>query len=306
MIIFNYLVFPGFLFAIIIGLLTVWYDRKITARVQWRVGPPWYQGFADILKLFAKETFIPATAKRTGFVLAPFIGFSTALLVAAMLGVAGMYPKMSFTGDIIVLWYLLMIPSIAIIFGSSASGNPISQVGSSREMKLFMSYELPFVIILFSIAAKAHSLSIGGIIEYQRANGANLWSLSGVIGFVVAIISTQAKLGLVPFDIPEAEGELASGIMLEYSGSLLAIFKLMKALLLYTLPLFLITVFLGGMNLQGFGILWFIIEYLLIVFIISLIRNTNPRLRIDQAMNLFWEILTPLAILSGILSYVGL
>ncbi|MDH5684729.1 MAG: NADH-quinone oxidoreductase subunit H, partial [candidate division WOR-3 bacterium] len=108
---------------------------------------------------------------------------------------------------------------------------------------------------------------------------------------------TQAKLGYVPFDIPEAEQEIMAGPFLEYSGASLAMFRLTRAMMLFLLPLFLITLFWGG-----FANFWAIPKFLLIVVLIVLIKNTNPRLRIDQALKFFWIGLGGLAIISMILA----
>jgi len=304
--IFYFLIFPGFLFTAVAGLLTGWLDRKITARVQWRVGPPWYQNFADIIKLLIKEVIVPREANKFVFLFAPLVGIAGTTLVATLLGLANWNTEKSFIGDLVVLWYLLTLPTIALIIGSSASGNPLAGVGASREMKLLLSYELPFVISILVVVMKAKTLSLGGIINYQGLNGAFLNHLSGIIAFIVALFCVQAKLGLVPFDIPEAETELAGGIVIEYSGAPLALIKLTKNMLMFILPIFLITLFWGGVHLRGLGWLWTLIKYCVIVLLITLIRNTNPRLRIDQAMRFFWLWMNLLAIIALILSYKGL
>src|SRR4030043_399407 len=91
---FNYLIFPGFLFSACVGLIAGWLDRKVTARIQWRVGPPWYQNFTDIIKLLGKETIVPVGTKTT-FLLAPWLGLLSAVLVAAILGRVIIYPQES-------------------------------------------------------------------------------------------------------------------------------------------------------------------------------------------------------------------
>jgi len=304
---FYYLIFPGFAFAATVGLLTAWVDRKVTARVQYRVGPPWYQSFADVVKLLGKEVILPENARKTGFLLAPIIAFTASSMAAAMLGIYNWNWNAGFVGDIIVFWYFLAIPALMLILGAGSSGNPLSAVGSSREIKLLLSYELPFVIILTMLIFRAGTLSIGEILKYQFAHGPLLYSVSGVIGFIVVLLCVQAKLGLVPFDMPEAETELGGGVLYDYSGAALAGFKLSKAILLYTLPVFLITLFWGGIQIgNGIGLLWGFLKYLLIIVLITLIRNTNPRLRIDQAIRFFWGKLTILAIIAFILQAIGL
>ena len=146
----SYLIFPGFLFSAVIGLIAGWIDRKVTARIQWRVGPPWYQNFVDFLKLLGKETILPRDNKIT-FLLAPLVGLISVSLVATILGKVLINPLESFLGDLIVVLYLLIIPAIAIILGASSSGNPLASTGVSREMKLVLAYELPFILAVVTV-----------------------------------------------------------------------------------------------------------------------------------------------------------
>ena len=205
----------------VLGFLSKWIDRKVTARIQWRVGPPWYQPFADFLKLLGKETLVPETARRSGFLLAPLIGFGALVAASFILWQTILTPAQSFVGDLIVVYYLLLIPSIAIIWGGSSSGSPIGAIGASREMKLIIGYELPLAIALLVPVIKAgYSFRLSDITAYQASNGMFLGSLSGGLAFVVALLTIQAKLGLVPFDIAEAETEILR--VLEHDGYLRA------------------------------------------------------------------------------------
>jgi NADH-quinone oxidoreductase subunit H len=294
-----YIIFPGFIFASIAGLLTVWLDRKVSARVQWREGPPWYQGFADIGKLLYKEVIVPEEAFGSGFIAAPLFGLAAVTLAVTILCVSFFGISEGFIGDIIVVWYLFAIPAIALVYIGSTSGNPLSSVGVSREIKLLLSYDLPMAIVIVMIALKAGSFSISGIMEWQRLNGSNISNWYGIIAFVVAIFCIQAKLGRVPFDLPEAETELGSGILLELSGGVLAAYELSKAIMLFGLPMFLIILFWGK------GIIGGILMYLLIVVLLILIKNTNPRVRIDHAMKYFWGWMSGAAVLAAILAHLG-
>jgi len=258
-----YFVFPGFIFASVVGLLTVWLDRKVSARIQWRYGPPWYQGFADIGKLLYKEVIIPEEAFGSGFMAAPLFGLASVTLAITILCVSFFGMSEGFIGDIIVVWYLFAIPAIALIYMGSTSGNPLSSVGVSREIKLLLSYDLPMIIVIVMMASKAGSFSIGAIMDWQRVNGSNISSWSGIIAFAVAIFCIQAKLGRVP------------------------------------LPIFLIILFWGK------GIIGGILMYLLIIVLLILIKNTNPRVRIDHAMKYFWGWMSGAAIIAGILAHFG-
>ncbi len=291
---------------IVLGLAFRWVDRLVTARVQWRVGPPWYQPGADILKLMGKETLMPTTARGTGFLLAPLVAVAASTVAAAILWRAVLSPQSTFLGDLIVVIYLLTIPAIMTIAGASASGSPHASFGAAREIKLLLSYELPMVIAMMTAVARTGwSLRLGGILEAQ-AQAPVVLSVSGAIAMVVAILCMQAKLGLVPFDMAEAECEIMSGVYVEYSGPSLAMFLVSNAMLLALLPLLIIVVFWGGLNTGAWwGWLTFAGKYVLLVALATLIRNTNPRLRIDQAVRFFWFYLTPLAILAAALAIVG-
>ncbi|MCM8781303.1 MAG: NADH-quinone oxidoreductase subunit H, partial [Candidatus Omnitrophica bacterium] len=288
---FHYLIFPGFLFSASVGLIAGWIDRKLTARIQWRLGPPWYQNFVDIIKLLGKETILPEEAGPT-FILSPYVGLMASVLVATILGINLFFPYQGFNGDLIVVLYILVIPAISIIIGASASGNPLASVGASREIKLVLGYELPFILsVSVAIIKCGGSIQLSSIISHQLDSGSNLISFSGIIAFVVALICVQAKLGLVPFDISEAEQEIMAGALIEYSGLLLATIKLTRAMLLYIMPLFLIVLFWAG----KLSPLVLIGKYIVILTITILIKNTNPRLRIDQALRFFWGKMTLLA-----------
>lgn len=303
--IFSYLIFPGFVFTAVVGLLTTWVDRKVTARVQWRVGPPWYQPFADTVKLLGKEVVIPAGAQKTGFLLMPVIGLAAATLASTILWLVNLNPESSFVGDSIVLIYILTIPAICMILGASASANPLGILGASREMKLLFAYELPLVICVLTTVYKAGSFSFQSILAHQATEGVMLGSVSGVIAFIVMILCVQAKLTFVPFDIPEAETELAGGTHIEYSGAALAVVRLNMAIMFFVLPIFLITMFWGGIAFTGWRILTSILKYVAIVVIIVLIKNTNPRVRIDQAVRFFWGPMFILSVIAMILAVVG-
>ncbi len=296
----------------IAGLILTWVDRFVSARVQWRKGPPFYQPFADILKLLLKQTVVPGGAARTVFLFAPLVAMASMSVVALMLFFSHfglvINQRTSFLGDIIVLLYLFALVPIAFIVGASASRNPVAAVGASREMTLYIGYELPFVLAILVPIVKvvqkwdvASALRIGGLIAYQQQYGPFLYSISGIIAGIIILFVIQAKLGYVPFDIPEAEQEIMSGVLVEYSGAPLAGFKITRAMMFVLLPIFMITLLWGGI-----GDWWAILKFLAIVVLVVLMKNTNPRLRVDQALTFFWFILGPLGIIAVVLAFIGL
>jgi len=302
------LFFPGLLFAGVVGLVVTWIDRKVTARVQYRVGPPFFQPFNDIIKLLGKETILPAGASRLAFLGSPLAAVAGAALVSTIVWSAALWQK-SFVGDIFVVMYLLVLPSLAIVIGGAAARNPLAAVGASREMKLMLAYEPPFVLAIVVVLVKC-----GGDLKLADILAAEgqpfLGSVSGALALVVMFLVTQAKLGLVPFDQAEAETELMGGALIEYSGAPLAAFKLAKAMLYFTLPVFAAFVLMGDV-LSGAGavdalkIAWRALAVLLIIVAVVVTRNTNPRVRIETAMKFFWGPVTLIAAVAVALAWAG-
>ncbi len=302
-----YLVYPGFLFIAVAGAILSWYDRKITAWLQFRKGPPFLQPFYDFLKLLlVKETILPAKGSKVTFLMAPVMSLAGAMLAGILIMLPAISLKTGFSGDIIVIFYLLTIPSLTYIIGALASGNPLAAVGASREMKLIISYELTFLLIVAGVILKAGlNIRLADIITLQQ-NGAFIGSISGVLLFIAAILTLQAKLGLVPFDMAEAETEITHGSFIEYSGSAYALIKLTKYIMLFILPVFLCTILLGGFRLDGIHILWSVLKVLGIVLLLTIIRNTNPRVKIDQAMRFFFVWMNLIVIIAIVLILIGL
>ena len=141
------LIFPGFLFCFLTGMLLCGIDRKLVARMQKRIGPPILQPFYDFFKLLGKETIVPAAANRTVFLLAPLVGLAAQVVLQLFIPV---FHFNAFRGvaDVIVILYLLLIPALSVILGAASSGSPYAGVGLSREMVTVLSVELPLVLVL--------------------------------------------------------------------------------------------------------------------------------------------------------------
>ena len=163
-----YLFVYGFLLTAALGLFASWVDRKVTARVQYRVGPPLLQPLIDIVKLLGKETLIPEGASKLTFLLSPLIGLASVILVSTLLWINNINTNNTFLGDLLVAIYLLTIPSLSIIMGGFSSANPLASLGASREMKLILSYELPFILaILVAVIKSGFSIRLGDILLFQ-------------------------------------------------------------------------------------------------------------------------------------------
>ena len=302
---FLILIFPGFTFTFALAMTFAWIDRKVTARVQWRVGPPFFQPVYDFIKLLGKEVIVPAGGARGLFLFAPLLGLSAVTVASTLMWQANFWPARGFIGDLIVVVYLLTIPSLSVILGGFASNNRVASLGASREMKMILSYELPFILALIVPIIHADgAIRIGEILSGRAA----VVHPSGILAFVAAILCMQAKLGLVPFDAAEAETELMSGPFIEYSGAPLAVLRLTRSMMLFVMPVFLVTVFWGGITTEA-GALSVIVgglKVLLLLVIVILLRNTSPRVRIDQAVRFFWgPYVTGVAVLAIVLSLLG-
>jgi NADH-quinone oxidoreductase subunit H len=303
MVLLEFLLFPGLLFTAIAGLLTSWVDRKVTAMVQMRVGPPLLQPFHDIRKLFVKETCVPEGGAVGLFLLAPLLGLAAVALASMILWRTLLDAEATFVGDLIVLIYLLVMPALGVILGSFASRNPLASLGGSREVKLMIAYELPMVLAILVPVIQAGSIRLGDLLTGQ----APILSVSGILALLVGIACMQAKLTIVPFDMPEAETELTGGALIEYSGPPLAMFKLTRAMMLFTLPVLLVVLFFGGLLSGPLWQRWLIgfVAWFVLVAITVVLRNTTPRVRIDQAVRFFWGPVSVVALLAAVLAWLG-
>jgi NADH-quinone oxidoreductase subunit H len=305
--IFYFFVFPGLLFAAVVGAFLSWFDRKVTARVQFRKGPPVFQPFYDFFKLLlVKETILPKQGSPVIFLLAPIF----AVFGATMAGIFILLPLFNITagfrGDLLVIFYLLTIPSFSYIIGALASGNPLAAVGASREMKLILSYELTFLLLIAGIIMKCdQQFELSTIIKVQQSGSPFIGSISGVLLFIAGLFCIQAKLALVPFDMPEAEAEITEGIFIEYSGTAYALIKLAKYIMFFILPALLIALLMNGFRLEGIHLLWAVLKVLGVVLLITLIRNTNPRVKIKQAISFFIVWMNLIVVIALVLISLG-
>ncbi len=298
-------IFPGLLFTAVLGLLAGWLDRKVSARFQFRVGPPLFQNFNDLFKLLTKETILIRDTMSGVFIAAPLAALAMLTIISALVGVP-LFFRTSFGGDLIVVMYLLMLFSVLIVLGGASTGNVFSSLGAGREIKLLLADELAFILVCLVAVIKAgYTLRFNEILAYQAEQGAIAGSVSGTMALVIGLLCIQAKMTLPPFHIPEAETELAEGPLIDYGGPLLAFWKLGHFMMYVIFPFLLILLFLGGFKLQGLGILWALLKYLAIVVVMIIIKNTNPRLRIDTAISFFWKVASPLAFLAVVLAVLG-
>jgi NADH-quinone oxidoreductase subunit H len=303
---FYTLIFPGFLFTAVVGLLLTWVDRKVTAVIQSRMGPPWFQPYADIGKLLFKRMIVPRGVRTVGFVGAPLLSVMGATLASVLVFLALFNPSGSFLGDLIVLVYLSTMPAIALIIGGASSRSPFGAIGASREMSMVLAYEVGFLLAIVTVILHTGSIRFSEILAYQAQHGAVLWSLSGFIAAGVMLLCMQAKLGFLPFDISEADTELIGGPLAEYSGVGLALFKLSRAMMFFFLPVFMVLIFTGGPQLNLLSILGFLVKLLVVLVLLIVIKITHARLRLDQALRFFWTKVGLAGIVAVAFSLLGL
>ncbi len=312
---FHVCIFPGGVFALGFALLLKGLDRRLVARMQRRVGPPLAQPLFDIAKLLTKETLIPRTACKPMFMLAPVIGMTGMAACAAFIPVPGVFDGMYMMGDLLVLFYLLPIPAIAIMLGGSASSSPFGAIGFSREMLITLSYELPLLMILLAVAmitGKATGIgtadfSLLNIVQYQITYGQFGLNPLMIPAFIAYLMFLPGTMGVPPFDVAEAETEILEGPMLEYGGPLLALFQIGSALKTFVvLSLGVVLFFPGQLGDYWFvNLVWFMVKcFLLMFFAISLLRSVTGRFRIDQAMMFYFKIPAVLAFISLVLVIV--
>jgi NADH-quinone oxidoreductase subunit H len=277
----TFLIYPSGLFVILYGLAYEWVDRKVVARLQSRIGPRWFQPLADVLKLLAKEEVEPAGVNRVLFVGLPVVGLAGALTAALYVPIAGLKPAFSFTGDLIVVLYLLSLLTICIGLAGTITPNRFSILGATRVLTQVFSYEAPFLLALLGPAMVAGSWAINDINYYASTR----WLLvTQPLGFIVALIGLMGKLELPPFDAPEAETEIVAGALTEYSGRGLALFRLGKSVELVVGLTLVAAFFLGGIN----NPLDFLLKTLGLLLVMASFSALMTRFRIDQVVR-WWR-----------------
>lgn len=297
----NIFIFPGFLFFFLLGLTGEYIDRKFSARLQNRVGPPWFQPVADLIKLIAKEDTITDEADPIMFRLMPVLTLScilTSILYIPMWKTSALY---SFNGDMIVVLYLLTIPTLAYFLGGWYSRSVFSMIGGIRALTQLFAYEVPLFVALISPAILADTWSLSGIAGFYAAHPQYI--IFNIPGFCIGLIALLGKLEKTPFDIPEAETEIVAGSFTEYSGRLLAIFRTAINIEMVVGAALLSAVFLPfGLNLGPVaGGAIFLLKILLIVLMISTIRTVLARIRLDQMIEVCWKVFAPIAFLQMLL-----
>ncbi len=286
-------------------ILLIWIERKVAARIQDRIGPNrvgpigLLQTIADMIKLLSKEDITPTAADRILYNAAPLVSFASVVLLWAVIP----FTPFHFGVDLeIGALYFVAVASfgtLAIMAAGWASNNKYALLGAFRVVALLVSYEVPLVFALLVPVLLAGSMSLLDIVNAQ--NGMWFVVLSP-LAFVIFYISSQAETGRAPFDLIEAESELVAGFNIEYSGMKFGMFFAAEFLHVFTNGIIMAILFFGGWMgpfyyespLIAFA--WLGAKGGLIYFTTLWLRNTVPRLRIDQIMAFNWKFLVPLSI----------
>lgn len=301
---FYLVIFPGVFFLGLFGLVAEFIDRKIYARLQNRVGPPWFQPLADFFKLLGKEEIIPEGADRGMFKLMPLFAITAVITASFYIPMWTHKALFSFEGDLIVVMYLLTIPTLTFFLAGWYSSSLYSMIGAVRCLTQLFAYEVPLFLAVLSPALLANTWSLQGMADYYSAHP--WYWLFNLIGFAVALVALLGKLEKVPFDIPEAETEIVAGSFTEYTGRLLAFFRMAIDIELVVGASLAAVVFLPfGLGLPlVYGFLLYLLKVVLVVAMLALLRTIFARLRIDQMVNFCWKYVAPAAFIQLLIALI--
>jgi NADH-quinone oxidoreductase subunit H len=291
----NILIFPGLLFLMVFGFAAQYFDRKLHARLQNRVGPPWFQPLADFLKLASKQDVIPEKAGKSIFRFMPILALSATTAAFFYIPLWQRGALFSFEGDVIVVLYLLTLPTLTFFLAGWYSGSPFSMIGAARTITQLFAYEIPLLLGVLGPTLLANTWSLSGVVAFYSAHP--FYVLFNVVGFAVALVALLGKLEKVPFDIPEAETEIVAGSFTEYGGRLLALFRMAMDIEMVVGATLLAAVFLpfGMAGHWAVGFVLYLVKVFFIVALLSVLRTIFARMRIDQMITFCWTIVAPIA-----------
>ena len=313
-------------FGILAGLWYVGIDRVLAARMQARIGPPVRQPFIDMAKLMGKENVVPANAIPWLFNGAPLAALAASITILLYIPMAafGFLPVLGAYGDLVLIMYLLIFPALAMVVGGLSSGSPYATIGAQREMVTMIAYELPLASTVIAFAWKLAQMDVANPFSLATFAATPLWTLVGPIGFMglllllaTMILVVPGELGRIPFDAPEAETEIAGGLLVEYSGRNLALFSLSLAVKTIVATALVVALFfpwnftdfvaLGGAPIfaAAANAAFFLFKLFVVLFFsVTLVRISVARFRITQVVDIYWKVLGALSIVGLILVMV--
>ena len=293
------------LFPLIVVIFLIWVERKIAARIQDRLGPnrvgPFglLQSVADAVKLITKEDITPIGADRVVYNIAPILSVVAVLLIWAVIPFTPLHIGVDL--EIGVLYFLAVasLATLGIMMAGWSSNNKYALLGAFRSVAQLVSYEVPLVMSLLVPILLAGTMGMQDIVNAQRG----MWFIvSAPISAFLFFIASQAETGRGPFDLLEAESELVAGFNIEYSGMKFGLFFAGEFVHVLTNALLLATLFAGGWvgpfvdQVPLLGLVYLSVKSTVFYLASLLLRNTVPRVRIDQLMNFNWKFLVPVSI----------
>ncbi len=330
----KYFLFPGIVFIFSGALFFSWFERKIYARMQNRIGPRFMQPIYDVLKLLVKEDITPNGVEKLEFTIIPPIQLIIALLLAFFTPIYIAEGLISFEGDILFLLFLLAVLAGSIFLLGWSTNNPYGLIGGSRAAIAELSLEIPLTITFIGPAILAGTLRLSNIIQSGfnlidiplniifKPNSYNSLHLLYIIPlsilFYIAVLSANAVLEKVPFDPAHAETEIVGGWNVELTGKKLLFSHLSNLVLEFALAGIIAAVFLGGPGFQPLNSIFngiylvgqwdifyyivnittFLLKTAVVIFLITVSRTVLSRLRIDQLVHYFWRYFLPIVFLA--------
>jgi NADH-quinone oxidoreductase subunit H len=303
------------LFFAVLGLFLVYYERKVCADFQQRLGPNrvGYKGIvqtiADFIKLLMKELITPKSVDKFLYNLAPFIVITVSFMALSVIPFAKGLQALDFDIGIFFVTAITSVGVVGVLIAGWASNNKYSLIGAMRSGAQIVSYELSVGLSLLTVIVLTGSLQVSDIVNSQ-SDGWWIWKghIPAIIAFFIYIIAGTAETNRGPFDLAEAESELTAGFHTEYSGIKFAFFFLAEYVNLFIIASIATVVFLGGWMPLHFGswesfnsvmdyipsLVWFFLKVWFVIFLIMWFKWTFPRLRIDQILTLEWKYLLPI------------
>ncbi len=281
--------------AMAMGLLFMGIGRKVTARLQRRYGPPFWQSYIDVIKCFARESISHHFIMDLG----SMMGLAGLVAAAMFVPIAGLLPFPS-GGPLIVILYLMPIGYLGMAMGVSASGNPLASIGIGRALTLMVGYEVPFAIIMLGMIATFNTTSLSSLHNIQQGGLASWNIVSMPFGFIASLLTLQAMLAEKPFDAMIAPAEIASGPMVELGGKFLGLAFLQHAVAIFIETGLVVNLFLGG----GATIWDFFLKQLLLYLLAIAVNGIYGRFRIEQATRFLWLSAGSLAFIQLIINMV--
>ena len=282
-------------------------ERKFAARMQSRIGPyyvgrphGWLQPIADALKLMTKEDVVPATSDRWVYNLAPIAFLVPCVLIFATVPFA---PGLALADLNIGLLFFLAVSSLEVVglfMAGWGSNNKYALLSAMRAVNQIISYDLPFIFAALIPVVLTGTLRLGGIVEAQQGYWFVLYPVIGQLGFVAYIVATVAAENRVPFDILEAESELVAGFRVEYSGMKFALIQLGEYAHIIGTSFLGALLFLGGWLGPGpawLGAVWFLLKAMAVFLLVTWVRWSFVRIRVDQILAISWKLLLPATLL---------